>query len=226
MIELSINFSLLIDKENKMSKSKKSTTVSRTNINGSPKLTTVTDKYGNQTTNYNMSEWEKLAYDYAEKEFANNLKNINVFSKDTLESLNNQIEAYKQSGIKKIEEIYTPMLKDLQNNIAQRFGNLDNSIFLDKLSEIEGKRADSISALTQDITAKENELVSDELAKRYNYLSFLNGYQNQVLSNALGSSANSTKIAQNTTATNNSTSNLTEHLNNVILQTLTSALKL
>lgn len=226
MIKLSINFSLLIDKENKMSKSKKSTTVSRTNINGSPKLTTVTDKYGNQTTNYNMSEWEKLAYDYAEKEFANNLKNINVFSKDTLESLNNQIEAYKQSGIKKIEEIYTPMLKDLQNNIAQRFGNLDNSIFLDKLSEIEGKRADSISALTQDITAKENELVSDELAKRYNYLSFLNGYQNQVLSNALGSSANSTKIAQNTTATNNSTSNLTEHLNNVILQTLTSALKL
>ena len=209
-----------------MSKSKKSTTVSRTNINGSPKLTTVTDKYGNQTTNYNMSEWEKLAYDYAEKEFANNLKNINVFSEDTLESLNNQIEAYKQSGIKKIEEIYTPMLKDLQNDIAQRFGNLDNSIFLDKLSEIEGKRADSISALSQDITAKENELVSDELAKRYNYLSFLNGYQNQVLSNALGSSANSTKIAQNTTATNNSTSNLTEHLNNVILQTLTSALKL
>ncbi len=209
-----------------MSKSKKSTTVATTSINGVPKLTTVTDKHGNQTTKYNMSEWEKLAYDYAEKEFAENLKNINVFSEDTLKALNNQINAYKEGGIKKIDEIYSPMLKNLQNDIAQRFGNLDNSIFLDKLSEIEDKRAESVSALSQDIVAKENELIGDELAKRYNYLNFLNGYQNQVLSTALGSSANSSKIAQNITTTNNSSNNLTEHLNNVILQTLTSALKL
>ncbi|MBQ3101532.1 hypothetical protein IJC60_00855 [bacterium] len=209
-----------------MSKSKKSTTVATTSINGVPKLTTVTDKHGNQTTKYNMSEWEKLAYDYAEKEFAKNLKNINVFSEDTLKALNNQINAYKESGIKKIDEIYSPMLKNLQNDIAQRFGNLDNSIFLDKLSEIEDKRAESVSALSQDIVAKENELIGDELAKRYNYLNFLNGYQNQVLSTALGSSASSSKIAQNITTTNNSSNNLTEHLNNVILQTLTSALKL
>ena len=209
-----------------MSKSKKSTTVATTNINGLPKLTTVTDKHGNQTTNYNMSEWEKLAFDYAEKEFAENLKNINVFSKDTIDSLNKQINAYKQSGIKKIDEIYSPMLKDLQNNIASRFGNLDNSIFLDKLSEIEDKRANSVSALSQDITAKESELITDELAKRYNYLNFLNGYQNQVLSTALGSSANSSKNSEYLYSNNNSSDNLTRHLNNVILQTLTSALKL
>lgn len=210
-----------------MSKSKKSTTAATTNINGSPKVTTVIDKRGNQTTNYNMSEWEKLAYDYAEKEFAENLKNINVFSEDTIKSLNNQINAYKESGIKKIDEIYSPMLKDLQNDIAQRFGNLDNSIFLDKLSEIEDKRATSVAALSQDITAKENELISDELTNRYNYLSFLNSYQNQVLSTALGSSSNSSQIAQNAASSSSkSTSNLTENLNNIMLQTLTSALKL
>lgn len=210
-----------------MSKSKKSTTTATTNINGSPKVTTVIDKHGNQTTNYNMSEWEKLAYDYAEKEFAENLKNINVFSEDTIKSLNNQINAYKESGIKKIEEIYSPMLKDLQNDIAQRFGNLDNSIFLDKLSEIEDKRATSVAALSQDITAKENELISDELTNRYNYLSFLNGYQNQVLSTALGSTSNSSKLAQSAaSSSSNSTSNLSENLNNIMLQTLTSALKL
>ena len=118
------------------------------------------------------------------------------------------------------------MLKDLQNNIASRFGNLDNSIFLDKLSEIEDKRANSVSALSQDITAKESELITDELAKRYNYLNFLNGYQNQVLSTALGSSANSSKNSEYLYSNNNSSDNLTRHLNNVILQTLTSALKL
>lgn len=208
-----------------MSKTKKSTTVATTNINGSPKLTTVTDKHGNQTTNYNMSEWEKLAYDYAEKEFAENLKNINVFSQETIDSLNKQIDAYKQNGIKKIDEIYSPMLKNLQNDVASRFGNLDNSIFLDKLSEIEEKRADSVSALTQDITAKESELISDELMKRYNYLNFLNGYQNQVLTTALGNSSNSSKTGQYLSSSSSS-DNLTEQLNNVILQTLTSALKL
>ena len=208
-----------------MSKTKKSTTVATTNINGSPKLTTVTDKHGNQTTNYNMSEWEKLAYDYAEKEFAENLKNINVFSQETIDGLNKQIDAYKQSGIKKIDEIYSPMLKNLQNDIASRFGNLDNSIFLDKLSEIEEKRGDSVSALSQDITAKENELVSDELMKRYNYLNFLNGYQNQVLTTALGNSNASSKTGQYLNSSSSS-DNLTEQLNNVILQTLTSALKL
>ena len=154
------------------------------------------------------------------------MKNINVFSEDTLKSLSNQINAYKQSGVKKIDEIYSPMLKNLQNDVAQRFGNLDNSIFLDKLSEIEDKRADSVSALAQDITAKENELISDELAKRYNYLNFLNGYQNQILTTALGGTANSSKIAQNITTSSNSESNLTEQLNNVILQALTTALKL
>ena len=209
-----------------MSKLKKSTTTATTKINGVPKLTTITDKHGNQTTKYNMSEWEKVAYDYAEKEFAENMKNINVFSEDTLKSLSNQINAYKQSGVKKIDEIYSPMLKNLQNDVAQRFGNLDNSIFLDKLSEIEDKRADSVSALAQDITAKENELISDELAKRYNYLNFLNGYQNQILTTALGGTANSSKIAQNITPSSNSVSNLTEQLNNVILQALTTALKL
>ncbi len=210
-----------------MSKTKKSTTVATTNINGKPKLTTVTDKHGNQTTNYNMSEWEKLAYDYAEKEFAENLKNINVFSEDTIKSLSNQINAYKESGIKKINDVYSPMLKDLQNDVAQRFGNLDNSIFLDKLSKIEDKRADSVAALSEDLTAKESELVSGELANRYNYLNFLNSYQNQVLSTALGSSATSSKNAQTAaSSSSSSTSNLTENLNNVILQTLTSALKL
>ena len=61
--------------------------------------------------------------------------------------------------------------------------------------------------------------------KRYNYLNFLNGYQNQVLTTALGNSSNSSKTGQYLSSSSSS-DNLTEQLNNVILQTLTSALKL
>ena len=118
-----------------MSKTSKNRgTVSTVKVNGVPKLTTYVDKYGSSSSNYTMSPWEKLAFEYAEKEFAQNLENINVFSEETLKSLSNQVDAYTKSGIKKIDEVYAPMIKNLQNDVASRFGNLDNSIFLDKLS--------------------------------------------------------------------------------------------
>ena len=48
--------------------------------------------------------------------------------------------------------------------------------------------------MAQNIVAKQNELINDELQNRYNYLNFMNAYQNQVMNNALNFSnlANST----------------------------------
>ena len=200
-----------------MSKTNKSHATKNTiSLNGVPKLTTYVNEYGSSSSNYTMSPWEKLAYEYAEKEFAQNLENINVFSEETLKSLSNQIDAYTKSGIKKIDEVYAPMIKSLQNDIASRFGNLDNSIFLDKLSSIEDKRANSVAALSEDIQAKESDLIGEELEKRYNYLSFLNNYQNQILQNALGNSTKSTSNALSGQSKNQSSyENLTEDLESV-----------
>lgn len=208
-----------------MSKTSKNRgTVSTVKVNGVPKLTTYVDKYGSSSSNYTMSPWEKLAFEYAEKEFAQNLENINVFSEETLKSLSNQVDAYTKSGIKKIDEVYAPMIKNLQNDVASRFGNLDNSIFLDKLSSIENKRANSVAALSEDIKAKESDLIGDELEKRYNYLSFLNNYQNQILQNALGSSTKNLSNALSGQSKNKSSyENLTEDLENVA-KTVLSAL--
>ena len=51
-------------------------------VNGQTKASTY--KKGNTVyTDYNMSPYEKQAYDYAQKSFAENLPKLNVFSEDT-----------------------------------------------------------------------------------------------------------------------------------------------
>ena len=87
------------------------------------------------------------------------------------------------------------MLNSLKTDIASRFGNFDNSVFLNNLNGIEANRADAINSLAQDISAKRSELINNELSQRYNYLNFLQGIQEQMNSSAMnfinGSQANS-----------------------------------
>lgn len=135
-------------------------------------------------SDYNMSDSEKKIYDFAQNSFLENLPNINVFSENTQKNLQNQLNAYTQSGLNAIQNYYTPMLSNLKTDIASRFGNFDNSVFLDKLSSLEANRADAMNSFAQDIMAKRNELINDELSNRYNYLNFLNGIQNQYGANA------------------------------------------
>lgn len=77
------------------------------------------------------------------------------------------------------------MIDNLKTDIASRFGNFDNSVFLDKLNTIESKRADSMSDLAQDILAQQSNLINDELSRRYTYLNFLGDIQNQINSNIM-----------------------------------------
>lgn len=154
------------------------------NINGNQTVKTYKKKK-NIITDYNMSDDEKRIYDYAQKSFADSLKSVNVFDDATKKNLQAQVDAYTQNGQKLINNLYTPMLENLKNDVASRFGNLDNSVFMDNLNSIESKRADSMNSLAQDVLAKQDEVVNNELAKRYQYLGFLQDVQNQINSNML-----------------------------------------
>ncbi len=154
------------------------------NINGAEKASHY--KKGNTVySNFNMNDTEKKIYDYSQNSFLENLPNINVFSADTQRGLQNQLNAYTQNGLETINNYYTPMLSNLKNDIASRFGNFDNSAFMDNLSSIESNRAKAMSSLAQDVLAKQNELYNDELTRRYNYLNFLNNVQKQSTADAL-----------------------------------------
>ena len=163
------------------------------------------NRNGNIVTKYNMPEAEKKAYEYAQKSFADNLASVNVFDDDTKNNLQSQVDAYTKSGQKMIDNLYTPMIENLKNDIASRFGNLDNSVFMDNLNSIENKRADSMNSLAQDVLAKQDEIVQNELTKRYTYLNFLQDIQNQSESKML-SLINASR-QNNNTGTNQSNNN-------------------
>ncbi len=192
-------------------------------INGQTKAKTTSYSDGSSSTNYYMSPYEQDAYNYAQSQFSSGLKNLNVFSPETLKDLNDSVEAYKNKGIAQINQIYNPMFSSLQNNIASRFGNLDNSIFLDKLKQIEGSRADSINALAQDVTSKAQELKQNELSGRYDYLNFLNNYQNQVYQNAAGAAASNNSSYPKSNTSGNQLGN---QLTDILMKSLVSFLPL
>lgn len=145
-----------------------------------------TEKDGNNVnTNYNMSDDEKQIYDYVQDSFLESLKNVNVFDQQTKDDIDAQVDAYKNKGLDLINDTYTPMINDLKNDIASRFGNFDNSVFMDNLNSIESNRADAMNSLTQDVLAQRNNLINDELTRRYNYLNLLSGTQDQIMNNIL-----------------------------------------
>lgn len=153
-------------------------------VNGNSKAKTY-KKGNNVVSNYTMSDAEKQAYEYAQKTFADNLPYVNIFDKDTQNNLQAELDAYTLNGQKLVENIYTPMLNNLKNDIASRFGNFDNSVFMDNLNSIETNRVQSINNLAQDVMSKRSELINNELSQRYNYLNFLQDIQNQTNSNML-----------------------------------------
>ena len=142
-------------------------------VNGQNKSSASSTKNGVKSS-YNMDPYEQAAYNFAQKSFYENMPNVNVFFDETVKNLNNQVNAYLNQGINTIQNTYTPMIREMQNDVARRFGNVNNSIFMDNLNDIESKRAGAISDLAQNVEAKRNELVNNELANRYDYINFLN----------------------------------------------------
>jgi len=134
---------------------------------------------------YDMSNNEAAVYDYALGALANILPQLNTFSPDTQSSLQSQVDAYRDKGIQTINETYSPMITDLQNSIASRFGNLDNSIFTDNLGDIESSRAGAVSSFAQDVLAKQSELKASELNQRYDLVNLLSGLSDNIYENAL-----------------------------------------
>lgn len=66
-------------------------------LNGKTKATTY--KSGDTVrSNYNMNNYEKTAYDYAQKTLAEILPQINTFSPETLKGFQSQLKAYQNQG--------------------------------------------------------------------------------------------------------------------------------
>ena len=190
----------------KTSSYKPSYTSGSVSINGQNKATTT--KSGNAVYgNYNMNDYEKELYDYAQKTLPQLVQNVNTFSPEAMQAINNQLDVYKRQGQNCINQIYTPLINNLKNDIASRFGNLDNSMFMNNLNNIESNRGNAITELADNLISKQNELVNNELVNRYNYINLLNSLQNQYNNLALSTINSSLGLGNSALAYNNSVAN-------------------
>lgn len=142
-------------------------------------------KKGNTiTTTYNMSDAEKEYQKQLQSGMSTSLGNLLNISDGQKQLWTNQLNALRDKGIKAIESVYTPMETDLRNDVAARFGNMDNSVFLDKLDSITDKKATAIADLSNDLLSAQNELYTNELTNRINIITLLNNL-NAALNNTM-----------------------------------------
>lgn len=134
---------------------------------------------------YNMNDTEKEIYEGVQQNLASSLNDLFSISDEKQEQFNSEIEAYKQSGLKNIEDIYTPMETSLKNDIASRFGNFDNSIFMDNLSKITDNKAQAVADFSDSLLQKQSELYSQEIANRLSYITLLSGLNTAMNNNIL-----------------------------------------
>ncbi len=184
-------------------------------INGKDVATTKRDKDNNVvSTSYNMSDAEKRIYNSIQSGLNSSLNNLFTISDEQRKEWNSQLDALKNQGIEEINSIYTPMETNLKNDIASRFGNLDNSVFLDNLNEITDKRAKAVATLSDNILSTQNELYAEELQNRINTITLLSNLNSVMNNNILNfaNAANSNSDSGNNY--NNSAYNATKNNSN------------
>lgn len=160
---------------------------------------------------------ESQLYDYVINALASALPELNTLDTGTQASIQSKVDAYKNSGIQDINEMYNPMITGLENDIASRFGNLDNSIFMDDLSDIEAQRSDAVSSFAQDILAKQSELESSALNEKYSYVDLLSGLINDYYDNLNKiSDMKANNTVKSTSGSSSSNNNINSSLNSLI----------
>lgn len=136
-------------------------------------------------SNYNMDKTQKKIYNSIQNNMAGVLDNLLTISDPQRQEWNNQLSALKNVGLSNIDSIYTPLQNNLKNDIASRFGNLDNSVFLDKLNTITGNKSQAVADLSNNLAIMQNDLYNQEIQNRINILSLLDSLNNSIHGNIL-----------------------------------------
>ncbi|MBD5402649.1 hypothetical protein HDR58_07615 [bacterium] len=155
-------------------------------INGRTVSTNKRDKNNNIVdSNYEMSDTEQKIYDSVLDNMNSSLGNLFSISDEKREEWSSQLNALKNQGIEEINNIYTPMETNLKNDIANRFGNFDNSVFLDSLNEITDKRAKASAQLSESLLSTQDALYNQELQNQIGIITFLNNLNSAMNGNIL-----------------------------------------
>lgn len=136
-------------------------------------------------SNFTMSDVQKNIYDSIQNNMSGVLSNLFTISDPQRKEWQSQLSAMQNAGIQNINDIFTPIQNNLKNDIASRFGNLDNSVFLDNLNAIANNKSKAIADLANNILLAQSDLYNQEIQNRMNMLSLLDGLNNSINNNIL-----------------------------------------
>lgn len=188
-------------------------------------MSKVTSSTGN-SANADTTDYESQVYNDAMSALADILPSINTIDATTKNAINSEIEAYMQSGVNNINNEYNSELSDLQDNSASRFGNLDNSMFLDGLGNLQNERASAVGDFANQAQSKEADLVSNALDKNYSYVDLLTQIINDYYNNAdtLSKTYSNLKSSNTSSSSSSSSGNSSPILSNSDIKTILSTL--
>ena len=145
-----------------------------------------TSRSGNSiNSDYTMNQNEKKIYNSVQNNMANVLQDLFTISDPLRTEWQNQLSAMKNVGMQNINDIFNPLQITLKNDIASRFGNLDNSVFLDRLNSITDSKSKAIADLSNNLALAQSNLYNQEIQNRMNLLALLDGLNNSINNNIL-----------------------------------------
>ena len=148
-------------------------------------VATASRKGNTVTTNYNMSDAERNFYNQIQGGMSESLGNLLNISDGQKQQWAQQLDAIKKQGVQNINDIYTPIETNLRKDIASRFGNMDNSVFMDNLNKITDKKASAIANLSNSLLSAQDSLYANELNNRINVITLLNNLNSAINNNML-----------------------------------------
>ena len=105
---------------------------------------------------------------------------INIFSPEFSSQIKSIANAKKQSAINDFNSLYEPAAKNAREDYFARLGTLDSTAYLDRFNELEKTKQQAYSNIANDYVANLDELKNNELARRYNYLNYLQNGLNSI----------------------------------------------
>lgn len=145
---------------------------------------TYKDPSGQIVTQYVQTPEEKQLMEWRKQQLAEYEPKINTWDDSTLQGFKATADANKQKNITAFKELYDPIRRDTRNDYFNRMGTLDSTAYLDRTNELDNTENKALSQIAEDSVAQEEALKDAELARRYQYLNYLQGSNSALDQNA------------------------------------------
>lgn len=148
-------------------------------------------KTGSIVTQYLPDAAEEQRKSLIQTKINSILGTLGQTSAETATSYDNMKSSFVNDATATFNKAYTPALDSLRENIASRFGSLNNSEFFNNLNNLEKNRSSALAEIATKGESLKTDLYNQDENKKLSELSVLNGMLNNTQSNATQTASSS-----------------------------------